>query len=221
MPHVSWSHTALKDYENCARKYHEVRVLKKFPFEETEASRYGNNLHKAAELYVKDGTPLPPEFDFIKPVVDSLMSLPGRKLAEYKMTLDANLNPVSWFDKKAWVRGIADFLSIDDDNLTAYVADYKTGSNKYPDREQLRLMAMMVFAHFPHLRRVKSILLFVVKNSMVKHSMSVDEADAEWWRYRERVAKIEASVNNGVWNPTRTPLCGYCPVQSCEFNKRH
>ena len=115
MPQVSWSHTALKDYENCARKYHEVRVLKKFPFEETEASRYGNNLHKAAELYVKDGTPLPPEFDFIKPVVDSLMSLPGRKLAEYKMTLDANLNPVSWFDKKAWVRGIADFLSIDDE----------------------------------------------------------------------------------------------------------
>ncbi len=221
MPHVSWSHTALKDYENCARKYHEVRVLKKFPFEETEASRYGNNLHKAAELYVKDGTPLPPEFDFIKPVVDSLMSLPGRKLAEYKMTLDANLNPVSWFDKKAWVRGIADFLSIDDDNLTAYVADYKTGSNKYPDREQLRLMAMMVFAHFPHLRRVKSMLLFVVKNDAVKDQMMVAEAESEWWRYRERIGKIESSLESGVWNPNKNPLCGYCPCTSCEFNKRH
>jgi hypothetical protein len=62
--------------------------------------------------------------------------------------------------------------------------------------------------------------LFVVKNSMVKHSMAVDEAEAEWWRYRERVAKIEASVANNVWNPTRTPLCGWCPCAGCEFNTK-
>jgi RecB family exonuclease len=137
------------------------------------------------------------------------------------MALDEKLNPVGWFDKTVWVRGIADLLIIDDENLTAWVVDYKTGNNKYPDRDQLKLMSIMVFKHYPHIREVKSALLFVVKEDMVKHSMSVDEADAEWWKYRERVGRIAASMDADVWNPTRTPLCGWCPVKSCEFNKEH
>jgi RecB family exonuclease len=221
MTQLAWSHTALKDYENCARKYHEVRVLKKYPFEETDASRYGNELHKAAELYVAEGTPLPPQFEFIQPVLDALLKKPGRKLAEQKMALDVNLNPCDWRSKKTWVRGIADLLILDDDNLTAWVVDYKTGSNKYPDRDQLKLMSIMVFAHYPHIRQVKSSLLFVVKDDMVKMNMEVGEASDEWWRYRERVGKIEASMEHDVWNPNKNPLCGYCPVKSCEFNKYH
>lgn len=52
---IVWSHSALKDYENCARKYHEIRVLKKYPSEKTEQILYGEQLHKAAEDYVRDG----------------------------------------------------------------------------------------------------------------------------------------------------------------------
>jgi hypothetical protein len=100
------------------------------------------------------------------------------------------------------------------------VIDWKTGSNRYPDRDQLRLMSLMVFAHFPHIRQVKSALLFVVKDDMVKHSMLRGEAEDEWQKYRERVAKLESSHENGVWNPTRTPLCGWCPVKDCAYNTK-
>jgi len=150
-----------------------------------------------------------------------LMAKPGRKLVEYQMALTEDLQPTGWFDKNAWVRGVADLLIVDDDNLTAWVVDYKTGNNKYPDREQLKLMSLMVFANFPHIREIKSALLFVVKNDMVKHTMTVDQTDAEWWKYRERVGRIAASIDADVWNPTRTPLCGWCPVKSCEFHKEH
>jgi RecB family exonuclease len=221
MAKVTWSHSSLKDYEGCARRYHEVKILKKYPFQETEATRYGTQLHLAAEEHIRDDKPLPPQFAFIQSTLDALKKKPGRKLAEQKMALDEELCPVGWFDKKVWVRGIADLLILDDDNLTAWVVDYKTGNNKYPDREQLVLMSLMVFRHYPHIREVKSALLFVVKEDMVKHSMSIDDAEAEWWKYRERVGRIAASMEADVWNPTRTPLCGYCPVQSCEFNKRH
>ena len=218
---ISWSHSSLKQYEQCARQYHEVKILKKYPFQETEATRYGTQLHLAAEEHIKDDKPLPPQFAFIQPTLDALKKKPGRKLAEQKMALDEELCPVGWFDKKVWVRGIADLLIVDDENLTAWVVDYKTGNNKYPDREQLVLMSLMVFRHYPHIREVKSALLFVVKEDMVKHSMSVDEAEAEWWKYRERVGRIAASMEADVWNPTRTPLCGWCPVKSCEFHKEH
>ena len=221
MKRVTWSHSALKNFEGCPRRYHEVNVLNNFPFQETEATRYGTSFHTAAEVYIRDGVPLPPEFDYAKGALDVLMAMPGRKLCEYEMGIAPDLQPCDFNNKGRWVRGIADLLIIDDDNLTARVVDYKTGNNKYPDRDQLKLMSLMVFKHFPHIRKVSSALLFVVKNDMVKHSMAVEEADAEWWNYRERVARLEACFASNTWNPKSSGLCPWCPVKSCEYNPKH
>lgn len=221
MTKVVWSHSSLKDFEECARRYHEIKVLKKYKFQETEATRYGTDLHKAAEDYLADGVVLPSRFTFVKDVLDVLYKKPGRKLTEHKMALTEKLHPCEWDAPDVWVRGIADLLIIDDENLTAWVVDYKTGNNRYPDREQLVLMSLLVFVHFPHIRQVKSALLFVVKNDMVKHNMSVDETKEQWQRYRERSARISACIDSGVWNPKQTPLCGWCAVKSCEFNPKH
>lgn len=221
MTKVVWSHSSLKDFEGCPRRYHEIKVLKNYKFQETEATRYGTQLHKAAEDYIQDGVALPPQFSFVKDTLDALNKKPGRKLVEYQMALTEKLQPCTWKSPDVWVRGIADLLIVNDDDLTAWVVDYKTGNNRYPDRDQLKLMSIMVFAHFPHIRQVKSALLFVVKNDMVKHSMTVDQAEAEWWSYRERTARIAACTENGVWNPKQTPLCGWCAVKSCEFNPKH
>ena len=221
MKAVTWSHSALKDFEGCPRRYHEVKVLNKYPFQETEATHYGKEFHTAAELYIRDGTPLPKQFSYAQEVLDALLAKPGRKLCEYEMGITPDLQACSFNEKKRWVRGIADLLIIDDDNLTATVVDYKTGNNRYPDLDQLKLMSMMVFKHFPHIRRVKSALLFVVKNDMVKSSMALDDADAEWWKYRERVAKLEQCFDTGVWNPKSSALCPWCVVKSCEYNPKH
>jgi RecB family exonuclease len=217
---VKWSHSALKDYEGCPRRYHAVKVLKQFPFTDTQATLYGKELHSAAEFYIKDNTPLPPQFEFVKDMLDALKAKPGRKLCEHEMGVTADLRPCGFTDKDVWVRGIADLLIIDDDNLTARVVDYKTGNNKYPDREQLRLMALMVFVHFPHIRKVSGGLLFVVKNDLVKASFLRGEAEEYWWDYRERVARIEKAHETGVWNPKPTPLCGWCVVKTCEHNRK-
>jgi RecB family exonuclease len=220
MKTITWSHSSLKDYEGCPRRYHEVKVLKNYPFKDTDATIYGKELHTAAELYIKEDTPLPPQFAFIKDTLDALKAKPGRKLCEHEMGVTKDLKPCKFMDKEVWVRGIADLLIIDDENLTARVVDYKSGNNKYPDREQLKLMALMVFAHFPHIRRVSGALLFVVKEDIAKASFMVGEAEEHWWDYRERVARIEQAHETGVWNPKPTPLCGWCPVSSCEHNRK-
>ena len=221
MKKPAWSLSALKDFEGCQRRYQEIKVLKNYPFTETEATRYGNQVHEAIELYIRDGKPIPPEYAQFQAVVDAMLKKDGRKLAEYEMALTVDLQPTEWKSKDVWVRGIADILIVDDENLTAWVGDWKTGNNKYPDRDQLVLMSIMVFAHFPHIRRVNSALLFIVKNDMVKMSMTREQADKHWWDYRERTARLEAAFANDVWNPNQTPLCGWCPVKTCEFNKKH
>ena len=221
MQKITWSHSSLKDFEGCARRYHEVKVLKNYPFQETEQTRYGKDLHKAAEDYVKDGTPLPKQFEFIKPTVDALLAKPGRKLAEHEMGLTVDLQPCGFKDENMWVRGIADLLIVDDEGLTAWIVDYKTGNNRYPDTDQLKLMSLMTFAHFPHIREIKSALLFVVKDTIVKYRMTFEETEKAWWEYRQRIAKLSAAFEHDVWNPTQTPLCGWCPVKGCEFNPKH
>ena len=218
---VTWSHSSLKDYEGCAKRYQEVKVLKNFPFVENDATRYGTEFHKAAEDYIQDGVVLPEQFNFAKATLDALIAKPGRKMCELQMALTTDLKPCDWKSPDAWVRGIADLIIVDDENMTAWVVDYKTGNNKYPDREQLKLMSLMVFAHMPHIRKVNSALLFVVKDDMVRHAMTLDQTEAEWWQYRERVARIEQAHDTNVWNPRPSPLCPWCPVTTCTHHPKH
>jgi hypothetical protein len=113
MKKPAWSHSSLKDFEGCARRYHEVKVLKNYPFQETEATRYGNQVHEALELYIKENKPIPPEYAQFKDVADAMLGKPGRKLAEHEMALTADLKPCEWKSPDVWVRGIADILIVD------------------------------------------------------------------------------------------------------------
>jgi hypothetical protein len=185
------------------------------------ATLYGKELHTAAEEYIRDSKAMPKQFEFMQPMLDALIAKPGRKLCEHEMALTKDLKPCDFNDPNRWVRGIADLIILNDENLTAKVIDYKSGNNKYPDREQLKLMALMIFAHYPHIRKVSGALLFVVKNDMVRQDLTIDRAESEWWGYRQRVARIEQAHETGVWNPKPTPLCGWCPVVKCLHNPKH
>lgn len=218
---IQWSHSALKQFEQCARQYAEIRVYKRVPREDNEQSIYGSELHAAAEAYGKGGE-LDQRFEFMRPYVDALLKRDGVAYFEHKMALDQRLEPCGWKDKHAWVRGIADVLVVNNRNRMAWCADYKTGSDKYADTDQLDLMSLLVFQHFPAVAHVSGALLFVLKERMVKHKVVWGQRDVLWQRYRERVAKIEGAVAAGVWNPTQSGLCKKnCPVLSCEFNGRH
>ena len=126
---MAFSYSGLKDFEGCARRYHEVKVLKRYPFRDTPQTLYGKDVHKAIEDYGRHGTPLPAAFAQYRPVVDAILAKPGRKLFEYEMGVTSDLRPCGFKDENVWVRGIADFVSIDDENLTAWVVDWKTGNN--------------------------------------------------------------------------------------------
>lgn len=122
---VKWSHSALKKFEQCALQYKEVTVLKKYPFKDTDATLYGKDVHKAIELYGRDGAPMPEKYEQFLPVVSALLAKPGRKLFEHEMGVRADLSPCAFDAEDRWVRGIADLLIIDDDNLSARVVDWK------------------------------------------------------------------------------------------------
>jgi len=80
-------------------------------------------------------------------------------------------------------------------------------------------MALMVFAHFPEVQKIKAGLLFIVHTSFVDESYTRSQVEELWGHFRPDLQRLQASYDTGVWNPNRTPLCGWCPVTSCENYK--
>jgi hypothetical protein len=215
------SYSGIKAYETCPRQFHDTKVVKLYPREETEATIYGTLLHEQAELFIKEGRPLDDSFKFLQPVVDKLAAMPGRKFPEYEMALTERLEPCAFDSPDYWVRGIADLVIVDDDNMTARVWDYKSGGDKYPDTDQLMLMSLMLFKHFPHIKQVSGALLFVMKGTLSKYRVSRDQEHELWWRWRERVAKLDAAHFHDRWPEKSSGLCRkFCPVTACHHNGR-
>ena len=217
MAEFTWSYSALKQYTNCPKQYQEMRVLKNYTVKETEAIIYGKAVHEALELYVKDGKPLPKNYLRFKPMVDTLINIKGDKYPEYEMALTHSKEPCDFHSEDRWVRGIADLVIVDGD--TAYVVDYKTGSNRYPDPKQLRLMSLMMFTHFPDIQRVKGGLLFVMKNSFITEEYLRKDMDKSWGMFEQSLKRLDTSYENDTWQANPTPLCKWCSVVTCDSNK--
>jgi|TARA_R110000787_G_scaffold113004_4_gene221995 hypothetical protein len=217
MADFTWSYSSLKQYQNCPRQYHEIRVLKNYTVKENQAMIYGKEVHTALEEYVRDGKPLVKNYQRFKPVVDSLINIEGEKLCEYEMALTYNKEPCDFHDENRWVRGIADLVIVD--GTQAYVVDYKTGSNKYPDPKQLKLMSIMLFTHMPEVVKIKAGLLFVMKNSFLTEEYHRNDMDKLWKSFERPLTRLETSYDYDQWTPNPTPLCGWCSIDSCEFHK--
>jgi len=212
---IKWSFSGLKQYGNCPRQFNEVKNLKNYEVKVSQQMQYGTDVHKALEDYARDGTELPKFYQKFKPLIDALLEIPGERYLEYKMALSADKLACEFDSPDYWVRGIVDFMVIDED--TAYIVDYKTGSNKYPDTKQLKLMALMTFAHFKDVQRVHAGLLFVAYNSFIKEEYT--RGQPLWGAFEPELKRLEHSVQTNWWPVNPTPLCGWCPVTACEFHK--
>jgi hypothetical protein len=178
---------------------------------------YGTDVHEALEKYAKDGTDLPHNYKRFAALVDPLLEIEGVKYPEYKMALDGNKVPCEFFSKDYWVRGIVDLLIISGD--TAFIVDYKTGSDKYPDMKQLKLMALMTFIHFPEVKTVRAGLLFILHNNFMPEEYEREDMDKLWGAFTPDLERLRLSYENDAWQANPTPLCRWCPVASCEFNR--
>ena len=213
----TWSYSSLKDYINCPKQYQEVKVLKNYQKEMTKQILYGNEVHKALENYIKDGEPLAENYQRFAPLMDTLKEIPGVFHPELRMALNFNREACKWSDEDCWVRGIVDFLVVDGED--AFIVDYKTGSNKYPDVKQLRLMAIMVFAHFPEIKNVKAGLMFVMHNTFVTEEYAREDLENLWKSFIPDLERLKLSYEKDIWHATPNNLCGWCPVKSCEHHK--
>jgi hypothetical protein len=217
----AWSYSSLKTFQQCPKKYYHLKVAKDVKDDGSEATIYGKELHKVAEDYVRNNVPIPERFKFIQKTVDALKNIPGKKHTEIELGVTntgGKLSACGFYDKNAWYRGIADLLIINGDE--GYLVDYKSSKNaKYADLKQLDLLAAAVFIHFPDIKSLKSALIFVVSNEFVNKEHSSQHKLAYFEHVRFDLERLEVAMKTGVWNAVSSPLCGWCPVKTCQNYK--
>ena len=214
---IKWSFSSLKQFVNCPRQYQEVKVLGNYKIQDTKYTIFGKDVHKAFEDYALGTAELPKLYKKYQAIIDALIAIDGNKYIEHEMALRIDYTPCPFDAPDYWVRGIADLLIVKGDQ--AYIVDYKTGSDKYADTKQLKLMALMVFNHFPAVKTVKAGLLFVLKNRFIDEYYTRDKMDKYWADFRPDLMRLEMSFDTDKWLKRPSGLCKFCPVSSCEFNR--
>lgn len=220
---ITWSYSSLSLFDQCPKKYFHLKVEKSIVEPESDAMNYGKDLHLAAELFIRDGKPLPGKYAYIQPMLDTLNKLEGEKLCEYEMGVkyvDGVLTACGFHDPDRYWRGIADLLVINKEKGEARLVDYKTGkSAQYADTKQLKLLAAATFLHFPDIKKVKAGLLFVVAKDFIKEDYDVETTYDLFAPFHPIVDQLVACHENNVWNPKRNFTCkNWCPVLECSHN---
>lgn len=220
----SWSYSAINDFDTCPYQYAAKRYFETIKFEHTEATLWGDRVHKAKEARLLHGTPLPKEFpkdwEQFCAVIESQKDKGMELLVEEEIAFDLNGDPVSWFSREAWARGKIDVILIDWKTGTAYIYDWKTGKVR-ESQLQLQLSMWFVAQRFPKIENFKT--KFIWLNNMTvsgedftrtEHLQGIDDM------LHDKLKRMSTAWRNQVFQPKESGLCrGWCPVEECRFWK--
>jgi len=212
------SYTFLRNWENCPRKAHHIHVLKdlpKQPDSELVAMKHGIAVHDAMEARLKKKKPLPETMQKWERFCD-FGAHPIE--VELKVAIRSDGSPCQFFDSDVWCRGKVDVAVFHDPALTCAIFDWKTGK-KREDPAELELHAMMLQRRHPQYKTIVGHYVWLGDNEIgAQHDLS-DGASVLASTQRQ-MAEIQKHADVGYWPPRENPLCGWCPVRSCEFNPK-
>lgn len=225
-----WSYTMLDQFANCPRQaYHRYILKEKGP--ETEAQRKGNELDRAMEDRLTKGTPLPEEWQKYEGYAASLKAVPDVQLyAQLKLGIKRDFTPSDFFGPDVWGRGVLDVALVkrrtSSSANTAIITDWKTGkSNEGKPWSngglQLKIFALLLFCHFPGLDKITALNLWLrdMKPGNVYNFLRKDRAEL-WKEVLPKVMAVEKAFATGNWPEAPGPLCGYCDVTACKYNRK-
>lgn len=215
---TAWSFSRLNSFETCPKKFWHESVRKDIPFEESEAMRYGKLVHKALELRVGKGTPMPLNLRHLEKYAKLLSNAKGDKLTEQQLAIDNNFEPCDWFSKQTWCRAILDLAIVKGSH--AVVFDYKTGKIS-SDFTQLRLAGVLLMLHMPELQTVELSYLWTKEKKITKYEQTLTRDDIKKvvLEMMPRIKKYERAHRMESFPARPGFLCkNWCPVKVCPYH---
>lgn len=215
----AWSFTALNQFETCPMQYAAERYFGLVKFKETEATLWGQRVHKALELRLKNGTSLPDDMQKWEKYCRSMESNAAKRKAtlhpELQITVRRDFTLTDWFAKDAFGRCALDVVV--DAGDTLYVWDWKTG--KKGSDFQLEVCAAMASLRFPNVERyvLRYVQLGVEGPAAVSGiDLTVDQIPDIWARILHKIAVVETAWDEEQFICRPSGLCrGWCGHKSC------
>ena len=208
---AAWSISRLSTFEQCPYKFYLYNITKQVKDFGNEATEWGKTVHKALELRLKDNKPLPKSMHEYEPWVRPIENAQGQLYTEQQLALNRDLQPCTWFDRNTYVRSILDIARIN--QHVAWVGDWKTGSMKYANDDQLKLFAVMIFQQHPSVSVVKTNYLWLKEGHVTGNVYERHEADDIWAELLPRDNRIEQAVETNVWQAKPSRLCDWCSAK--------
>lgn len=213
MKPLVFSYSNLNTYLICPHQFYRRYVKKDLPFVESKEMKWGNEVHTAFEYRVGGGKPLPVNMQQWEPIAKAFDGL-GAK-CELKLGMTVQGKPTGFFDSDVWLRGKADVTIIKD--TTAFLPDWKSGRSREEPFE-LEVLAVLTQAANPYLQNIKGAYVWLKENRMgQQHDLS--DTRSTWARVNNLVEEIKDGLSDQNFVKKQGPLCGYCDVKDCEFNR--
>jgi hypothetical protein len=206
---LSFSHTALKDFENCPLAFQHKRILKDVVFVQGPEAKWGEEVHKHFEDRIKLQTPLPFTLSSFEPM---LAQFDGKKHeVELQMAINEQMRPVEWTAPDAWIRGIADVMVWIAPNRV-WIGDWKTGKRR-PDFDQLKLFSLLTFQHYPDVEICDTSFIWVKDKKIDSESFKREDANRLWEGVMAKIRRVYKAAEADNWPAKPSGLCGWCDVK--------
>jgi hypothetical protein len=215
----------MKNYEQCPKRHYHVDLIRDFKEEEGEHLQWGNAVHKALAERVSKGTALPKsmaEYEkWVTPIVTSASNGLSVVMVEQQLAIDENFAATKWFSSDAqrsgmsepWYRSIIDVLKIV--GPVALMIDWKTGK-VVEDSQQLALAAACVFAHYPHIMKIRSEFIWLKEDARSRGDFHRNEMAPMWKALWPRIEALKVAHETTNYPAKPGYLCRrYCPVTDC------
>lgn len=214
-----WSYTHLDTFDNCPRQYR-ARYIEKIPTETTKEMLDGRKVHDALDRRVAANCPLPPDMQKYDPLCESIItsarSVNGEIRTEMKVAINRQFQPCDFFAKDVYGRGALDVSILAPPNM--FIGDWKTGKTREKDF-QVKVFAFFGFIHYPMVNKIKAFNIWLpTLKPGEPYSFTRDHLPNIWSTIYMKLAAMEQAAAQDNFPPRKSPLCGYCPVKTCEHN---
>ena len=134
--------------------------------------------------------------------------------AEVKYGMTEDRRPASFWESP-WGRGALDVEVLDPPK--AFLVDWKTGKVREDPRE-LFIQAMLLKANHPEIKEISGCYVWLAENRVGK-LYDLSNTDRCYHGTVAAMAVAEEYEAQGYWPKVENPLCQWCPVKDCEFNR--
>lgn len=209
------SHTFLNDWDNCPHKAFRKFIKKDLPKgPQTQQMRYGNEVHTAFEVRIKHGTNWPAGMERFEWIAAPLVA--AGAMAEKMLGIDVDGKPCDFFAANVWLRGKIDSALIKEP--AAAIFDWKTGKRR-EETAELLTHAVLLKAWKPTIQKITAHYVWLGDNE-VGRAHDVSDTESKLAEIRQTMATVQNCIEIEDFPKRPNPLCGYCDVMDCEFNRK-